>query len=64
MIKMLLSRHKKLLGWLFIIIGLIIALTPFTPGSILLVIGADMVFSGHPEWQKMKNKIKNFFWSR
>ena len=55
---------KKFLGWIFIILGLVIALTPFTPGSIILVIGMDMVFGDHPEWQKMKKKIKDFFWSR
>lgn len=53
---------KKILGWLLILIGLVIALTPFTPGSILFVIGVDMVFGDWPEWQKLKQKIKDFFW--
>lgn len=46
-----------------IILGIAIVLTPFTPGSILLVIGADMVFSDYPEWIKFKKKVKKLFWS-
>jgi len=53
---------KKLLGWIFIVLGLAIALTPFTPGSILMIIGADMVFGNHPEWQRLKQKAKEYFW--
>lgn len=45
---------KKLLGWFLIVLGLVIALTPFTPGSILLLIGADMVFEG-----RLSRFIKN-----
>lgn len=56
------NTKKKLLGWVLIAVGLVIALTPFTPGSILLVIGADMVFGDWPEWQKLKQKIKEKFW--
>jgi hypothetical protein len=53
---------KKLLGWVFIVLGLVIALTPFTPGSILLLIGADMAFGDYPRWIKFKKKVKEFFW--
>ena len=55
--------RNKILGWLLIILGIAIVLTPFTPGSILLVIGADMVFSDYPEWIKFKKKVKKLFWS-
>ncbi|MDP3696672.1 MAG: hypothetical protein Q8R55_01415 [Candidatus Taylorbacteria bacterium] len=54
--------NKKIFGWVFIILGLVIVLTPFTPGSILLLIGADMVFGDWPEWQKLKQKAKELFW--
>jgi len=56
------SLSKKILGWFLIILGLVIALTPFTPGSILLVIGMDMVFGDWPEWKNLKTKVKEFFW--
>jgi len=55
-------HKKKTLGWILIVLGLAIALTPFTPGSILLVIGADMVFGDVPRWVRLKEKIKSFFW--
>ena len=43
-------------------LGLVIALTPFTPGSVLLVIGIDMVFGDWPKWLELKRKAKDFFW--
>ncbi len=49
---------KKLFGISFIIIGLLILITPFTPGSILLVIGIEMVFGDRwPWWKKIKNDL-------
>lgn len=48
--------HKKGLGWVFIFLGIIIALTPFTPGSILLLIGLDMVFGDKWLWWKIKRE--------
>jgi len=53
---------KKIVGWILIILGLVIVLTPFTPGSILLIIGMDMVFGDHPRWVELKQKAKAFFW--
>ncbi len=58
----MIQRHKKIFGWVFIIIGLFIVLTPFTPGSILLLVGAEMVFGDWPEWKKFKERVKNYFW--
>jgi hypothetical protein len=52
--------NKKILGWIFIGIGVVILLTPFTPGSILLLIGMDMVFSDWRKWQQFKEKIKGY----
>ena len=54
--------NRKFLGWVFMIVGLVILLTPFTPGSVLLIIGADMVFGNCPEWKKLKEKVVKFFW--
>ena len=52
---------KKVWGVAFIIVGLVIALTPFTPGSILLVIGIDMVFGNRwPWWKRTKSKLLRF----
>ena len=59
---MIAPRHKKITGMILIFLGLVILLTPFTPGSILLLIGLDMVF-GHkwPWWNRMKSKVSRFF---
>ena len=53
---------KRFFGWLFIVLGLVIVLTPFTPGSVLLLIGVEMVFGDHPEWKRLKQRAKEFFW--
>lgn len=55
-------KNKKLFGWIFIALGLLIVLTPFTPGSVLLIIGADMVFGDTPRWRELKQRAKEFFW--
>ena len=53
---------KKIIGWLFIMLGLIIVFTPFTPGSVLLLVGMEMIFSDAPQWKILKKKVKDFFW--
>lgn len=53
---------KKSLGVFFILIGLIILLTPFTPGSIILLVGMDLVFGDEwPWWNRTKAKILGYF---
>ena len=53
---------KKFLGVVFVILGLIILFTPFTPGSILLLIGADMLFGHRVKWWNgFKKRLKRFF---
>ena len=49
---------RKILGIFLVIAGTLILLTPFTPGSILLVIGLDILL-GHKVkwWIKIKKKI-------
>ena len=54
--------NKKIGGWALIVIGLVILLTPFTPGSILLVIGLDLVFGDRwPRWSRTKTRLFKFF---
>ncbi|MEK7506999.1 MAG: hypothetical protein AAB585_00445 [Patescibacteria group bacterium] len=50
--------NRKIAGLILAALGLLILLTPFTPGSILLLIGLDMAF-GH-RWMWWKNKKKKF----
>ncbi|MBI2063106.1 MAG: hypothetical protein HYT61_02590 [Candidatus Yanofskybacteria bacterium] len=55
------NLNRKFWGTIFIILGLIILLTPFTPGSVLLLIGLDMLFGGKWSWwNKTKKKISAF----
>jgi len=55
------ANYKKFWGTIFIILGLIIILTPFTPGSILLLIGLDMFFGDKwPWWNNFKNKVRKW----
>jgi len=56
-------NNNKIIGWIFIILGLAIALTPFTPGSVLLIVGMEMVFGDAPQWKKFKAKMKKLFWT-
>lgn len=55
---------KKIFGGVLMAVGLAILLTPFTPGSILLPVGANMFFHDWPEWQKLKEKIKGKFFKK
>lgn len=52
--------RKQIVGWTLIILGLVIILTPFTPGSILLLIGLNMVFGNEPRYKKFKEKVYDF----
>lgn len=51
---------KKIIGWLLIVIGLAILVTPFTPGSILLLIGLNIVFGDDPRYKNLKERVYNF----
>lgn len=49
---------RKLLGLFLVLVGTFILLTPFTPGSILLVIGLDLLFGNKVKWWvKIKKRI-------
>ena len=57
----MIKRLRKFWGMVFIILGLIILLTPFTPGSVLLLIGLDMLFGDKwPWWNQTKKRILVF----
>ncbi len=44
------------------VIGALIILTPFTPGSILFFIGLELVFGERVRWLKnIERKIKSYF---
>ncbi|MDO8669156.1 MAG: hypothetical protein Q7K65_02595 [Candidatus Buchananbacteria bacterium] len=54
----MIKRHRRFWGIIFIVLGLVILLTPFTPGSILLLIGLDMLFGDKwPWWNKTKERV-------
>ncbi|MDP4001723.1 MAG: hypothetical protein Q8P69_01610, partial [bacterium] len=55
-------KTKKLLGVFFIVVGFIILITPFTPGSILLIIGLDMVFGDRWPWLRKINTDIGILW--
>ncbi|HEY4474378.1 MAG TPA: hypothetical protein VJC06_00420 [Candidatus Paceibacterota bacterium] len=54
---------KRICGLFLVILGTLILLTPFTPGSILLVFGLDILL-GHKVkwWVKIKKKIYTYKW--
>ncbi|PIR41675.1 MAG: hypothetical protein COV30_02430 [Candidatus Yanofskybacteria bacterium CG10_big_fil_rev_8_21_14_0_10_37_15] len=47
---------KKIFGIFFIIVGFLVLITPFTPGSVLLIIGTDMIFGDRWLWWKKTKK--------
>lgn len=54
-------KWRKVGGWFLIFIGIIIILTPFTPGSILLLIGLEMVYGDRVKWIKeWEDKVKTW----
>lgn len=51
--------RKKTIGVIFIILGLVIFLTPFTPGSAIGLVGLRMVLGNRwPNWLKFRKKKK------
>lgn len=52
---------KKVWGITLILVGLVILLTPFTPGAILLLIGIDIIFGDKwLWWSRKKEKVIRF----
>ena len=50
--------RRKIWGLFLVVVGIFILLTPFTPGSILLVIGLDILFGNKIKWWvKIKRRI-------
>jgi hypothetical protein len=58
---MIINNEKKVLGWIFIVLGFLILITPFTPGSVLLLIGLHMVYGEKYRlmgWKDIKNYLR------
>jgi uncharacterized protein YqgC (DUF456 family) len=45
---------RKITGWLLIVIGFIALLTPFTPGSWLIFVGAEILGLRFLIWDRIK----------
>ena len=59
---MTIKNEKKVLGWIFIVLGFLILITPFTPGSVLLLIGLHMVYGERFNGKfGLKEKIIRYF---
>ncbi len=48
---------KKILGGFLIIFGVVIFLTPFTPGSWVFFVGLELLGVRMAVWDKLKNKV-------
>ena len=56
------KTQKKIIGLLLFFIGVVILLTPFTPGSFLLLVGLQMIYGKELRWWlDIKNRLINFF---
>lgn len=49
---------KKLLGLLLIVLGVIIFLTPFTPGSWIFFVGLELIGVRMAVWERIKEARK------
>ena len=52
---------KKVIGFLLVMLGLIALFTPLTPGSWLIIIGAELLGFRFLLWDKVKAFFKKFF---
>lgn len=48
---------KKIIGILLVLIGLIALVTPFTPGSWLIIIGLELLGFRMLYWNKIKSRF-------
>lgn len=56
------KTQKKIIGLLLFFIGVVILLTPFTPGSFLLLVGLQMIYGKELRWWlDIKNRLINLF---
>jgi hypothetical protein len=49
--------YRKLVGVLLIVIGFLALITPFTPGSWLMLVGLVLVGIPIPFWKNFKSKF-------
>jgi hypothetical protein len=53
---------RQIGGAFLMVVGALIILTPFTPGSILFFIGLELVFGERVKWLKdIERKIRAYF---
>jgi hypothetical protein len=50
-------QTKKMLGWLFLLLGIISILTPFTPFGFLGLIGLEMLGLRSTLWDKIRRQF-------
>ncbi|MDR3642668.1 MAG: hypothetical protein P4L74_03530 [Candidatus Doudnabacteria bacterium] len=51
------SPYKKIVGVVFIILGFLALVTPFTPGSWLIFVGLELVGLRITAWDWIKSKL-------
>ncbi len=51
------SPVKKIIGVVFIILGFLALITPFTPGSWLIFVGLELLGLRLAVWDKIKSKF-------
>jgi len=54
-------KFRKVVGVTMVVIGLLSAITPFTPVGFLLVLGLEILGVRALFWDKLKNWFKNYF---
>ncbi|MEK7195247.1 MAG: PGPGW domain-containing protein [Patescibacteria group bacterium] len=52
------TNTKKIIGIVFLIIGLTALVTPFTPGSWLIFVGLEFLGLRFLFWEKIKNRFR------
>lgn len=52
-------KVKKIIGVIFIVYGLIALITPFTPGSLLIFVGLELLGVELLFWDKIKTWFKS-----
>jgi len=49
---------RKIIGWIFIVIGLIAIITPFTPFGLVFLVGLKMIFPKIAMREKIQKYIE------
>ena len=57
--KDLMQRHKKIIGVIFIVLGVLALITPLTPGSWLIFVGLELIGIRLAFYKRLQNAIIN-----